>query len=205
MNPTFRLKGTSHQYTPLGGPIDEENKPSVFAEIGHAIAAQSRVEHLVTSLVLHVNKPSASEVLHDPDPSHQYKRLLKLLRKWLTEHPTYKKFEFLSDDKFYTGLLENADTRNNLAHGFIESIDPKDGSFIVCSFKKSGPDTWRVQKTCFAACAPAALSELATLAAYHFVEVAKAIFERPETSEPPPQMARSERRRRQSVARQRKR
>ena len=182
-----------------------KRKYLLYSDIGHAIAAQSRVEHLVTSLVLHINKASASEVLHDPDPSHQYKRLLKLLRKWPTKHPDYARFEFLSDDKFYTGLLENADTRNKFAHGFLDSIDPTDGSFIVCGFKKSGEDLWSVHKTCFAAGAPSALSNLAILAAHHFVEVAKVIFERPETQEPQPQLGRSERRRRQSIARRSKR
>jgi hypothetical protein len=177
MNPTFEIRDTAYAFTPLGGPIDKDPNAPVFAWIGHAIAAQARLEHLVTSLVMHVNKRDASEALHDPDPRHQYKALLKLLRKWLRNHPAYAKHKLFDDDQFYQGLLKDADLRNEFAHGFLEHVDADTGNFTMCILEKHGADEWTARKVIFAPMMPRMLSTQASLATRHFVEVAKMIFE----------------------------
>ena len=124
VSPTFKLADTDHQFTPLGGPIDQDARSNLFTDIGHAIAAQARLEYLVTALTIHVNKSAVSDVLHDPDPADRHRRMLKLLRKWLTQHPEYSPLRLFEDDTFYQGLVESAKFRNKLVHGFLESYRP---------------------------------------------------------------------------------
>jgi len=123
MSPTFKLRGGKFTFTPLDGPIDQEPRSPLFDEIGHAILACARLEFLVTALVMHVNKEGASKALHDPDPWATHKALLKLLFKWLREHPEYATLAPMHDEKFYDALLADADLRNEFAHSFLESID----------------------------------------------------------------------------------
>lgn len=177
-NPTFRLKGSAYPFTPLEGPIDRAPHAKLIAEIGHAMLAFSRLEYMVTTLVLQVNKQAASQTLHDPDPVAKFGALVKLLRRWLTKHPAYTHLTSADDDRFYEALLQDAVLRNELAHGFLESIDHNTGSFTMRHIKRDGRDLWSATTRTYAAKTPTYLGSQATLATRHFVEIAKVIFEK---------------------------
>ena len=183
-NPTFRLSGYHFEFTPLGGPLDQQPLAPLFQEIGHAIQACARLELLVTCLVIHVNKEQASQALYDPDPQGKYVGTLKLLRDWLTQHPEYAKFKSDSDDKFYGALIEEANLRHELVHSFLQSIDPTTGDFVMARMRRVGKDEWQPSTTTYKAETARYVSAHATNAALFFTEVAKQVFKQVSDEQP---------------------
>jgi hypothetical protein len=176
-HPTFLLKGGHYTFTPLGGPIDQEPRHHLFEELGHALASWTRMEHMLTTIALHINKEAASQALYDPDPQSKFSGMIRLLRKWISQHPDYKGISSPDDAKFFEVLLEEAKLRNELAHSFLEAIDPETGKFTMCRLRRAGKNTWEPITTTYLPETPAYLGSQATTATRHFVEIAKVVFE----------------------------
>lgn len=139
--------------------------------------AWSRLEYIVTALAIHINKKATSEIIYDPDPKTKLRDLLKLVRKWLVRHPEYAGLKSAVDDQFLDLLYKDIDLRNNLVHGFLESVDSRDGTFTVRALKRSGKDTWSALTMTYGVQIPAYLASQATLASRHFTEICKVVFD----------------------------
>lgn len=180
---TFVLMGTQYEFKPLSGPLEQTPRPDFFADFGYALAAWSRMEHLLTLLVIHINKKASSAILHEPDPQAKFTKLLKLYGKWMGRHPEFAPMRSPHSEVFFQGLLKQADIRNEFAHGAVSHYDEATGDFKLLLTKRVGPDTWRMRETKYAGEVLKRFSHLTNLAHRHFVEVAKALFEK---IDPPP-------------------
>ena len=185
--PTFRLRDREYTFTPLGGPLDQEPQHTLFHELGYALACWARMEHMLTTLVIHINKEAASEALYDPDPQAKFSGMIRLLRKWISQHPGYSHLASPEDARFFEVLLEESNLRNELAHSFLDAIDPTTGSFTMCRLKRTGKNTWEPITTTYLPEAPGYLAKQATTATRHFVEIAKVVFDPPDDPGAPPE------------------
>jgi len=186
--PTFRLRGRNYTFTPLGGPLDQEPQHPLFHQLGYALACWSRMEHMLTTLVIHINKEAASKSLYDPDPQAKFSGMIRLLRKWISQHPGYSHISSPDEDaKFFEILLEESKLRNELAHSFLQAINPATGSFTMCRLQRKGKNEWEPTTTTYSPEAPSYLATQATTAARHFVEIAKILFDPPDAPGSPVQ------------------
>ncbi len=183
-DPTFVLRGTQIRFSPLGGPLDEAPASLFFADLGYALAAWARMEHMLTCLALHVNKVTASPALHQEDPNTKFSELVKLLRKWISKHHAYANVRSPSDPKFFESLLEMARFRNELVHGSLNAIDEKSGEFHMLQIQRTGRNQWKAKNVTYKIEGLKLLADLSNLAHRHFVELGKAIFEK--ENEPSP-------------------
>lgn len=181
---TYRLSGTNHTFTPFDGPLDKPPPSELLDDIGRAIMAFSRLEYIVTALAIHINKRSASAILHDDDPNAKLSSMLKLVRRWLTKHPEYAALADAADPEFFDLLLKEVNLRNEIVHGLLESIDTDAQTFPTRRIKRSGKDNWSAQTGTYSLQTPKYLASQATLAARHFNELCKALFHA-ENGEPP--------------------
>ena len=177
----FKIKG--YEFTPLGGPIDDNAQNPIFSEIGMAFTAWARMEHMLLALVIHINKKKTSEHLYDPDPVSKFKELIKLLRKWIKCHEDYKSLEIAGTKIMFSELIEVATNRNILAHGKIETIDPNSQLIRLKSLKRTGKNQWEARDIDLHFDAIKAITTWANLANSYFVECGKVLFDEVE----PPQ------------------
>jgi len=177
-DPTFTLKGTQYTFKPLSGPLEETPRPKIFSDIGYALASWARMEHLLTTLVIHINKQKSSAILHDPDPSSKFAKLLGLYGKWLGKHSAYAHLKTPHDKAFFTGLFEMAKFRNALAHGVLILCNEATGKFRLLSLSRIGVDTWKAREDEYEIEALKRFSELTNIAHRRFIEVAELLFEK---------------------------
>ena len=130
----FILRDTNVAFCVIGGPLDDTSPSPFFADLGDAFSAWAHMEYMLTCLVLHMNKASASPALYASNPQTQFSTLLKLLRKWITKHPGYA--GITSDPKFFDYLLELAKFRNELG----TSPPKKPRAKPSCSMRVCGLD-----------------------------------------------------------------
>lgn len=180
---TFVLMGTQYEFMPLSGPLEQTPRPRFFADFGYALAAWSRMEHLLTSLVIHINKKASSAILHEPDPQAKFTGLLKLYGKWIRRHPEFAPLGSPHSEAFFLGLFKQAEIRNEFVHGTITHYDEATGEFKLVHTKRIAPDTWRMRDTTYPGEVLKRFSDRTNLAHLHFVEVAKVLFEK---MDPPP-------------------
>jgi hypothetical protein len=183
-NLTFILKGTGYVFKPLSGPLEQTPHPKFFADLGYALAAWARMEHLLAVLVIHINKKASSSILHEPDPQSKFSKLLRLYAKWLKKHPSYAHLKTQHDAAFFQGLFQQAELRNVFTHGVVTSYDEITGEFTLAHLKRIGADTWKFREVQYSGQALEKFSDLTNLAHRHFVEVAKAQFEEVEPPQP---------------------
>ena len=176
MEPTFRLSDTEHTFTPFGGPLDDRAQTALIADIGQAVMAWARLEYILTVLAVHINKRTASSILHHPDPTTKLRGLIKLVRKWLKNHEPFSNFRTPEDDKFFESLLELTDLRNEIVHALLESTDATSKTFTTRRILRTGKDTWSPITAVYSTETPQVLAARATLAARHFIEICKLVF-----------------------------
>lgn len=184
MLPEYRLAGTSYRLRPLHGPLEQLDSDTVYMAIGRFITEWSRMEHLIIALALHLNKKEASPALHDPDPKMAFKRIVALLRRWLTSNTTARPPAPISP-AFFDHLIGYSDTRNFLAHGFLS--ERCGGLLTFQSITRSGPAGYEVKSLRIeleAVHQGATLIKQATLA---LIEIANVVF--PKGSAEPPRKA----------------
>lgn len=171
----YRMRGSQYEFSPCGGPIDEpDQNAELFVAIGLATAAWGRMEHLLTALVMHLNKAGASEALHDPDPPNAFKRKVKLFEKWINTHPAYSHLK--TNGTFFESLRELADHRNRIAHGHIRSIDKEADTLTIGLLSRSGKDAWSYGTCIMEIPAISEISALANIANRYFTSVADEVF-----------------------------
>lgn len=183
-NSTYRIQGQTLAVTPMGGPLDHDPKPCVIADIGAALAAFTRLEYMVCAVGLHINKKEASAALHDPDPSEKFSRMIKLVRKWLSQHPDLAHTWPPGSDFMFDELAKDADMRNALAHNFLHSFDPDIGNVELIGIKRTGKDEWEHRAYDVSINHIRGLAQRATMATRHFVTIADSLFLRPDNDEP---------------------
>lgn len=181
MEPTFRLAGSDHTFTPIGGPLDDPQRSQLLEDIGRAIMGWARFEYLVTTIAIHVNKQEANAALHDPDPSAKMSSLIKLVQKWITRHPPYAALAPAFDNRLVNVLLEDIKNRNALAHSLLEAVDADTRTLTLRRLKRDGKDEWSACTLTIDLELPSRLAAQANLASRHLVELCKVLFPQDQT------------------------
>ena len=175
-NPTFRLAGGTYAFSPIGGPIDQNPRPQLIDDIGFALMSWSRMEFMLTHIVIHINKEGASKTLYNPDPQSKFTGMVKLLRKWLSSHVALAHVTTLYDNSFFDHLIELASVRNEMTHGFLDAIDPTTGIFTMRVMQRVNPNEWKAKSIEFNATTATELAAQSNLAMKHFVAMAETLF-----------------------------
>ncbi len=181
--PTFRLKDRGYKFKPLGGPLDETTDDPIFRELGYAFIAWSRLEHLLTTLILHINKDAINPLLATEDPPTKFKEMLDFLKKWMTDS-SLAHIRTEHDETLFKGLKELTNTRNEWHHSTLEEVDPKTGDFKMCRLTRIKKNIWQPVTTTYSRLALKTFTEQTIRATKHFVEVAKVIFHTENTGQP---------------------
>jgi hypothetical protein len=175
--PSFKLKDTNYVVTPFGGPIDSDPKSELFAIYGYAVAACSRLEYIASMLALTLNNKAENPSLYTEDPDWRYPEMVRLIKKWLTRHPAYAHLDSPQNQTFFESLIMYAELRNALVHGFIEDYDARTKKITIQSIKREKGGAWRLRCMDYDIEVLHHLASQANLAAKHFNEVAKAVFD----------------------------
>ncbi len=184
-NHTFALKNSGYRFTPLGGPLDSLPEEHFFHELGYALAAWTRLEHMLTTIILHLNKEEVNINLATEDPPAKFKEMIGFLSKWMSD-PSYAHIRTAHNSVLFDGLKYYAGVRNEWNHSTLESINAQNGDFTMCRLTRKKRGIWEPVTTTYVRSSLSDFATQANRATRHFVEIAKVIFEQPQTPEQQP-------------------
>lgn len=136
----------------------------------------ARFEYLVTTIAIHVNKQEANTALHDPNPSAKMRSLIKLVHKWITQHPPYAALAPAFDDRLVEALIDDIEDRNVLAHSLLEAIDVSTETITLRRLKRDGKDLWSAHTVTADLNAPRFMAHQANLASRHLAAICHSLF-----------------------------
>lgn len=128
------------------GAIDDPATPeAVFAAIGKAAMAWSRLEVHLDIILFQVNKIAHSSELYREHPI-SFERKIKLLKSWFNKHPA------LSSHKSHMRTLTvplreiNKEGRNPLLHSVFGAYDPKTETLTFQNMRPLMGDTFQLKQ-----------------------------------------------------------
>jgi hypothetical protein len=177
---TYRLRDSKidFSFSPTGGPIDDTSPlvQELFNKLGRASAAWGRMEFLLDTILVHINKASESAELYDPRHAFGFKNKVELLKAWL-DHP-----KLIASNELNKRVLsltkELANSRNEILHSHLKHYDAATKEFTIQSIQYKGSDTFAVREGTLKLEALDVLADLANRSTLALTEIAGAIFQR---------------------------